>query len=281
MLNNEVHLGSLSFLYQMRSQNSAPTFSMRWTLDQWKTAIGPDPSDLPVVLIGESSHVYAIMEAVSEEKICVGIDVVPGPNAGMHVVCICVSGAVFALESSLLRPIDVTIVLTFLSGLQIPLVSLRDNLFDGIFSGSAPSVKRVDNPDRRRTRSPDLSRISENAEALAIHFGLTSFLARQVSIQARRQPEIPSASDVYKKLAMNQPQKRQRTLVAPAAPAPLPRRSEPKPLDGPTPPPLFTEDVRGDLEPEPEDNMDSKDLTDTEISILGAENAKRYMQWFQ
>jgi hypothetical protein len=238
--------------------DSSPSFSMRWSVEEWKST--ETSLNVPVVLVGDSRSIYSVLGALLNEKHAIGIDVVAGPNESMPVICLCCGGAVFAIESSLVQREDITILCTFLSGLKTPTVSVRDNIFDSSFGGTlVPCVRKV---ERRRAAPPDPRNISESAEALALHFGSSCFHARQSFMESKTHvsPDHIQAAETYKRLALVQPVKRQRTGPAMPAPAPPPRRSE-----EPAPLPLFTEDP-------------VCEAPDTELNM---ENAKKYMQWFQ
>ena len=187
---------------------------MRWTVEEWK-ARSTGSNETPVVLITDSLALFSLLESIQEEPLAAGIDIVPGPNQGKPVLCIAVAAGVFAVDSGVVREMDIAILLTFLRGVgHAKLVSLRDLSFLSSFpfipsEKGFPVVEKVSSTQRSRT--PSMSVESLDADSLALHFGFAAFQARAACVNVDSGP-----LSVYGKIAST---KRQRTLVgAPADP---------------------------------------------------------------
>jgi hypothetical protein len=231
----------------------APQFRMKWSVAEWLSFPETSTSEIPVVLVAESSDIYMILEAIEKEPKCVGIDIVRGPNANEPVICLAIASAIFALDSSILRPIDFKIFFTFLSGLKTALVSLQELSFADSFDRSCnfPSVKKISGIVRTPPATSAL-----DPDSLALLFGVSCFQARQAHVTTRN-------LGVYSKMMAAQPSrtalpmKRQRTLLTSSTDTIVT-----DPVQQPPTPPLFIEDPPAEEEP-----LNS--------------NARRYLEWFQ
>lgn len=249
-----------------------PRFRMCWSLSDWLQNPSASPAmDLPVVLVTDPADMYTVLETLAGEKQGIGIHVIEGPNNGKPVVCLCCQSVVFAVESSLVRELDIGILFTFLCGLATSLVSLRQLEFREHFPSlnTFPNVRPV--AVGHPTRTPPSGGSSLDPDSMATLFGLPCFQARQGLV-------FPRDLGIYSKIIAAQQRvvvvpKRQRTL-APDLSQPMPTLDARKSSTEEFFPlailnnsqPLFVEDPVGDRE-EGEDTMDEK--------------AKRYLEWFQ
>lgn len=212
---------------------------MRWNVEEWRQ--NQSVAEFPVVLISES--VSPVLTAVLEESRAVGIEVLLGPNGAKPVICVCTDQTVFAIESSLLTETEVRVFLTFLAGFSatsaVPLVSVNSGIGAQLsplsnLDLSLVSIRVV--PPRIALRKLDMQTISTDPAALAMHFGSTCYLAREVfgaNAQAISKPVVSETSvpvSIYQSLSgtESQAQKRQRTLPLLFA-APDDRAMEPVP----------------------------------------------------
>ncbi len=233
-------------------------FRMRWSVADWMSEPVTSSSEISVVLVADPADMYPVLEALENESKCIGIDIVTGPNGNKPVVSLSCDNVIFSVESSLLRPIDIRILFSFLSGLRTPLVSLRDLPFTEFFDSSSnfPNVKKVITTSS--VRSPPPSGPTRDPDILAITFGQSCFQARQSHLSPRN-------LGVYSEMMTSKPSPRPGTFEEFGRMVTQKRqRTIPTSTDEPVEPVLFTEDPPPLADEPPLDN-----------------NAKRFLEWFQ
>lgn len=231
-----------------------PTFALKLF------PVEPTYPEISVVLIDNSSALWSVLENLQGEKSAVGLDIVCPVHVSKCFVCICVSSLVFAIDTSALPASDVELLFTYLvdfSKLDVPIISSENDVF-------ISSLIPLESNQKIRT-------ISKWISHRPVLPGSTVEAAVDARLAYSMDPIVPADDSDYEALAFLLGRgcfhARQIFLLPTAGLAPPVKRArDPSPTRAP---------------PRRTGPVPDGTLSERERQIIGEENAKKYLKWFQ